>query len=567
MTIPAIMQGQVPRTTSSTSGSSSTPAPIRSDGNDIYNGGNLQDLQNAQVLQSLNQHTGTGMGGQDSQFSSGNHSAMLQQKQQHIMHAHAIGQQDSVNANTAALQQQQQHLIHAHAIGQQDSANANAAALQHQQLMHAYAVGQLDSAANANAASLQQQQLMHVHAIGQQDAANANAAALQQQHQQQQLMHAHAVGHQDAANANAAALQQQHQQQQLMHAHAVGQQDAANANAALHQVPQNHMVPQVQQVTATPVVQQKKRPGSGQQVMVAAQLGRFSIIQDVPTDSSTGGETSQVQGLNASIITEEGSLNHQVQQQQVGMNPSMNASQHLTQNLAQPLIAGTAEQANRMISASAPSSRVIQSGAVMPPSPITMTPAGRPGTKIKGRFIVSTSADTGGTKQHVRANSVGASPDQIQQMRASIGGQQLNHPQQVAPLPPSQQQGVQIKQAPVQPGQQTVHTQVVDGQTTIGIYSAQTVHNTGALPPLEYVHPSGAIIPQIALGNKPPMTPKPPNSGSVSKGGLSSAMPGTMGKMFHFLDQLKMEVVEADKIVKSLQSDVKVLVSRRCKCF
>jgi len=57
----------------------------------------------------------------------------------------------------------------------------------------------------------------------------------------------------------------------------------------------------------------------------------------------------------------------------------------------------------------------------------------------------------------------------------------------------------------------------------------------------------------------------------VAMGGLSSVVPGGMGKMFHFLDQLKLEVVEADKMIKSLQSDTKFLRGKnkelelRCK--
>lgn len=73
---------------------------------------------------------------------------------------------------------------------------------------------------------------------------------------------------------------------------------------------------------------------------------------------------------------------------------------------------------------------------------------------------------------------------------------------------------------------------------------------------------------------KPPMVPKQvtttaagverinASSGISQKGGLSSAVPGGLGKMFHFLTQLKNEVVEADNLIKSLQSDNKFLVSK-----
>lgn len=75
--------------------------------------------------------------------------------------------------------------------------------------------------------------------------------------------------------------------------------------------------------------------------------------------------------------------------------------------------------------------------------------------------------------------------------------------------------------------------------------------------------------------SKPPKVPKQvtttaagverinASSGISQKGGLSSAVPGGLGKMFHFLTQLKNEVVEADNLIKSLQSDNKFLVSKK----
>jgi len=55
---------------------------------------------------------------------------------------------------------------------------------------------------------------------------------------------------------------------------------------------------------------------------------------------------------------------------------------------------------------------------------------------------------------------------------------------------------------------------------------------------------------------------RPPPS-CISKGaGLSGAIPGGMGKMLHFLDQMKLEATEADKFIISIQKDLKFLRDR-----
>lgn len=84
---------------------------------------------------------------------------------------------------------------------------------------------------------------------------------------------------------------------------------------------------------------------------------------------------------------------------------------------------------------------------------------------------------------------------------------------------------------------------------------------------------NGNVNPHVQ--SKPPKVPKQvtttaagverinASSGISQKGGLSSAVPGGLGKMFHFLTQLKNEVVEADNLIKSLQSDNKFLVSKK----
>jgi hypothetical protein len=48
---------------------------------------------------------------------------------------------------------------------------------------------------------------------------------------------------------------------------------------------------------------------------------------------------------------------------------------------------------------------------------------------------------------------------------------------------------------------------------------------------------------------------------NMTKPSRRNSGPSGMGKAFHFLEQMKQEVTEADKLIKSLQSDSKFLVS------
>ena len=54
--------------------------------------------------------------------------------------------------------------------------------------------------------------------------------------------------------------------------------------------------------------------------------------------------------------------------------------------------------------------------------------------------------------------------------------------------------------------------------------------------------------------------PKQQNFSALKGPGLSGAIPGGMGKMLHFLDQMRFEATEADKFIISLQKDMKYLV-------
>jgi len=143
----------------------------------------------------------------------------------------------------------------------------------------------------------------------------------------------------------------------------------------------------------------------------------------------------------------------------------------------------------------------------------------------KGRFIVSNA--TNQERGHVRTSSAGNIPSEYSQPVLYPGF-----------LPVSQQ---------------TPHTSQNPSHVAQNSPGLQTSVNSNhsqvcGTPPLA---PSTTAAERI---NSAACT------SSSGKGGLSSAIPGGIGKMFHFLDQLRLEITEADKMIKSLQSDVKFLV-------
>ena len=349
----------------------------------------------------------------------------------------------------------------------------------------------------------------------------------QQQLQQAQLqmqMHGNSTQN-EVVNSNGSSIHFQHQHQ--------------------HQHPIQAQVPQNIQINAMPngtIMPQH----TGKQVQVA-QRGRFSIIKDV---KQKPGDASNTNGIATTM--EDGSINSQVPQQQqqqqlqhVGPSQGSIASsvpqQHSMQQ--QPQAPATSRGGNS-----------VPSGMIMA-NPVSVS-SGE--TEVKGRFLVSKSKDALGENNHVRSQSLGATP-----MAGILN--QTNMQQHPTAMPPHQH-ALQPNQIPVQIqiGHQMNHTPgvTVDSrgqQIPILVQPAVGLHT--ALP---------NTVPHTAPGStKPPKVPKSTKgverinntSGGASKGGLSCAVPGGVGKMFHFLDQFKLEVVEADKLVKSLQSDVKFLVS------
>mmetsp|Transcript_16231 Transcript_16231/g.23778 ORF Transcript_16231/g.23778 Transcript_16231/m.23778 type:complete len:595 (+) Transcript_16231:108-1892(+) len=299
-------------------------------------------------------------------------------------------------------------------------------------------------------------------------------------------------------------------------------------------------------------------------VKIAAKKGRFTIIE-API------KKEQQAGLIATgIHVPVASKNQQLTQQQIVQLPSQQHAQHhgLAQKndllmiqaqsasivTPQPQIvkvtsASIIEQPSHNGNGTLPNT-LIQQGLPVQQQQVlnmqrsveignvnrndTITDPLIPVPERKGRFIVTKAADSN-PALHVRANSFGATQDQINHLRTT---------------------NVQQKQ-----------TSRINNQLSINSGSHQMApsrHGSDG-------HPTTSTSGGYMNKGLPPPVPKVPKvsavdrinasvtSGGISKGGLSSAVPGGMGKMFHFLDQLKLEVVEADKMIKTLQNDVKFL--------
>ena len=337
-----------------------------------------------------------------------------------------------------------------------------------------------------------------------------------------------------STNHVARPQQQQQQQQQLHHQPQVYnniqlQNDVGNGGMR-PTMPQNHHTPQpqlqitvapitgniqLQQQATPPVIQQEILPVvSGKEGRVTEKKGRFSIIKDIPKQTSPQrmNNTNDTQRMHQGLLNrkiDESAINiqgqqqhqqhhheqHQQQQQQIGMMPSKIAPQHLNQNPVQVPIPAAPEHIhiNRSTSNITSPNRVIQAGAVMPnvvptPAPgetqikgrfstssnrviqagVAMpnavpTPAGAGETQIKGRFLVTKSADKGAMKHHNRSHSLPSTTQQQQQypqtMVTNVPGMQMNLQQCSAPLPSGQQQHtINVNQIPMQQGQQLIRT-------------------------------------------------------------------------------------------------------------
>ena len=151
-----------------------------------------------------------------------------------------------------------------------------------------------------------------------------------------------------------------------------------------------------------------------------------------------------------------------------------------------------------------------------------------PSVQKKGRFIISSSDP-----------AVMTQPNRVE----NISQQQRGKPtqQQTLMQPTQTPQIVRINQArlPIAPStstsaQSTQSTQSTSKTTSMGSHSSSSVSSPSDRPP--------------ATGTSMTNTAR-----------LASA-PSGMGKTFHFLEQMKQEVTDADKLIKSLQSDNRFLV-------
>ena len=383
--------------------------------------------------------------------------------------------------------------------------------------------------------------------------------------QQQQQLHQHQDQQQQ---------QQQKQQQPQMHGISaqMSQNDAANSNTSkIHfqhmQHPTQPQVPQnihIQSLTNGTMPPPQNVPVGGSMQVQVAQKGRFSIIKDVtqqPSDASnTNGmamtmddgsihvqiqQQQQNQGMpsHGSIVSVM-SHQHSVQQQQHQQQQQQHQQQqHQQQQHQQKSISQISAISRGATSASVPSSRVIKSVMSSPPAS---------GLEVKGRFLVTKSKDGHSGQNHVRSHSMGATPEQYQQSMAGVLSVNTNMQQQIQhPIAIPQHQQMNHARS-LSDGQLL---QIPIGQSPAGLNTL----NSGL--PVVYSTPTKAdncpLIPPMS--SKPPKIPTPMTATSNTPGG--SGVSGGVGKMFHFLDQLKIEVVEADKMVKSLKGDVKFLVS------
>ena len=384
---------------------------------------------------------------------------------------------------------------------------------------------------------------------------------------QQQQLYQHQDQRQDQ--------QQQQQQQPQMHGNSaqMSQNDAANSNIGTsninfqhiqhptqEQVPQNIQIQSLTNGTMPPP-QNVPVGGTGSMQVQVARKGRFSIIKDVDvTQQPSVASNNNTNGM--AMTMDDGTIHVQIQQPNQGMPShgsivSVMTHQHSAQQQQQhqqqqqqhqqqqqqqqqpKSISQISAISRGATSASVPSSRVIKSVMSSPPAS---------GLEVKGRFLVTKSKDGHNAQNHVRSHSMGATLEQYQQSMASILSVKTNEQQQMqSPIavPQHQQKSHarslsdgQLLQIPIE-GQSPV------GLKTPVVYSTPTPADNGPL-----IQP---------MSSKPPKVPKPMTATGNTPGG--SGVSGGVGKMYHFLDQLKIEVVEADKMVKSLKGDVKFLVS------
>ena len=293
----------------------------------------------------------------------------------------------------------------------------------------------------------------------------------------------------------------------------------------------------------------------GKQGRVAVQKGRFSIMKDIPTEQSP----SRSQSLK----------DHNPQQQQIAFPvPSVQnipQHQHLNQQSVQVNVNLPSAPDQRNIH------RLNSNGSTQ-----TLDLE----TKIKGRFIVTKAADKGSMAQHLRSQSLGAQAQpQYQQIRnpnvpnlqinqqqqqLHLQQQQQQHQQRI-PLAQGNQQTIHVNKIPVMPIQQSQqltpniqhsHRKGIQSAGSSPLVSHEYVQSVYTFPP----PPIAATAAAPMTVNKPPIPPKASATipGVVKGANVSSSngmVPvGCTNKMIHYLDQMKLETIEASNMIQFLVS-------------
>jgi len=214
----------------------------------------------------------------------------------------------------------------------------------------------------------------------------------------------------------------------------------------------------------------------------------------------------------------------------------------------------------------------------------TFDGSGAPVVKRKGRFMVTNVKDPGLVAVPVQAvmTSVASQPmDSIQTaISGGIDGQTFAYGAQMMMVAPaahlSMPQQVQNAAAPPQEGSNPAMTTVTFQQSAGAVQPPTVAGSSGPVPlPTLPAETAAGMATQHATGEDPQAKAKPkgqphklsphPNAARGSGGGLAGQ--SGLGKVFYFLDQMRLEVTDADKTIKTLQSDMKFLVRILSPCY
>lgn len=177
------------------------------------------------------------------------------------------------------------------------------------------------------------------------------------------------------------------------------------------------------------------------------------------------------------------------------------------------------------------------------------------GTEKKGRFIISNSVDAGKVQQTGKLSTKSVARSQ------PVGDN--NNQQRCDPVVGRKKKGQQLLDVP----QLSLQGHMTNDYGSSNAGGVEPSISSGHVINMKVTSPK-----KLSSDNVPPLSMDKPTSGktgtgtstvptiaAVSHASTGGLMKGGMGKMFHFLEQMKLEVVNAEKIIKSLQSDNKFL--------